>query len=147
KDDGIFISKDKYVADILKKFYFTTVKTASTLIEPNKALIKDAEDEDVDVYLYRSMIGSLMYLTASRPDIIFAVCACARFQVTPKTLNLHVLKRIFRYLKGQPKLGLWYPRDLPFDLEAFSNSDYASASLYTKSTTRGCEFLGKRLIL
>ncbi|GJT23494.1 putative ribonuclease H-like domain-containing protein [Tanacetum coccineum] len=146
KDDGIFISQDKYVADILKKFDFATVKTASTPIETNKALLKDEEAEDVDVHLYRSMIGSLMYLTASRPDIMFAVCACARFQVTPKVSHLHAVKRIFRYLKGQPKLGLWYPRDSPFDLEAFSDSDYARASLDRKSTTGGCQFLGKRLI-
>ncbi|GJY97572.1 hypothetical protein Tco_0514482 [Tanacetum coccineum] len=86
KDDGIFISQDKYVADILKKFDFVIVKTASTPIETNKALLKDEEAEDVDVHLYRSMIRSLMYLTASRPDIMFAVCACARFQVTPKVL-------------------------------------------------------------
>ncbi|GKA82391.1 putative ribonuclease H-like domain-containing protein [Tanacetum coccineum] len=129
KDDGIFISQDKYVADILKKFDFATVKTASTLIETNKALLKDEEAEDVDVHLYRSMIGSLMYLIASRPDIVFAVCACARFQVTPKVSHLHAVKRIFRYLKGQPKLGLWYLRDSPFDLEAFSDSDYAGATL------------------
>ncbi|GJW41484.1 putative ribonuclease H-like domain-containing protein [Tanacetum coccineum] len=147
KDDGIFISQDKYVADILKKFDFSSVKTASTPLETNKALIKDEEAEDVDVHLYRSMIGSLMYLTASRPDIMFVVCACARFQVTPKTSHLHVVKRIFRYLKGQPKLGFWYPRDSPFDLEAFSDSDYAGASLDRKSTTGGCQFLGKRLIL
>ncbi|GJY31861.1 putative ribonuclease H-like domain-containing protein, partial [Tanacetum coccineum] len=113
------------VYKILKKFDFVTVKTASTPMEPNKALIKDEEAEDVDVHLYRSMIGSLMYLTASRPDITLAVYACARFQVTPKTFHLHVVKRIFRLLKGQPKLGLWYPRDSPFDLEAFSDSDYA----------------------
>ncbi|GKG06866.1 hypothetical protein Tco_0329835, partial [Tanacetum coccineum] len=93
-----------------------------------------------------SMIGSLMYLIASRPDIMFAVCACARFQVTPKVSHLHVVKRIFRYLKGQPKLGLWYPRDSPFDLEAFCDSDYAGASLDRKSTIGGCQFLGKRLI-
>ncbi|GJX83882.1 putative ribonuclease H-like domain-containing protein [Tanacetum coccineum] len=121
KEDGIFISQDKYVADILKKFDFTTVKAASTPIETNKALNKDEEAKDVDVHLYRSMIRSLMYLTASRPDIMFAICACARFQVTPKTSHLHAVKRIFRYLKGQPKLGLWYPRDSPFDLEAFSD--------------------------
>ncbi|GJT43693.1 putative ribonuclease H-like domain-containing protein [Tanacetum coccineum] len=113
KDDGIFISQDKYVANILKKFDFVNVKTASTPIETNKALLKDEEAKDVDVYLYRSMIGSLMYLTASRPDIIFAVCACARFQVTPKVSHLHAVKRIFRYFKGKPKLGLWYPRDSP----------------------------------
>ncbi|GKC67280.1 hypothetical protein Tco_1099878 [Tanacetum coccineum] len=80
------------------------------------------------------------------PDIMFAVCACARFQVTSKMSHLNAVKRIFRYLKGQPKLGLSYPRDSPFDLEAFSNSDYARASLNRKSTTRGCQFLGKRLI-
>ncbi|GJZ00838.1 uncharacterized mitochondrial protein-like protein [Tanacetum coccineum] len=138
KDDGIFISQDKYVADILKKFDFVTVKTTSTPIETNKALLKDEEAEDVDVHLYRSMIGSLMYLTASRPDIMFAVCACARFQVTPKVSHLHAVKRIFRYLKGQPKLGLWYPMDSPFNLEAFSDSDYARASLtiVANSTTK-----------
>ncbi|GJZ00600.1 hypothetical protein Tco_0518029 [Tanacetum coccineum] len=76
-----------------------------------------------------------MYLTASRPDITFAVCACARFQVTPKVSHLHAVKRIFRYLKGQPKLGIWYLRDSPFDLEAFSDSDYAGAILDRKSTT------------
>ncbi|GJU17641.1 ribonuclease H-like domain-containing protein [Tanacetum coccineum] len=144
--DGIFISQDKYMANILKKFDFSSVKIASTLIETNKALLKDKEAEDVDVHLYRSMIGSLMYLTSSRLDIMFAVCACARFQVTPKVSHLHAVKRIFRYLKGQPKLGLWYPRDSPFDLEAFSDSDYPGASLNRKSTTRGYQFLGKRLI-
>ncbi|GJY92687.1 putative ribonuclease H-like domain-containing protein [Tanacetum coccineum] len=137
KSDGIFISQDKYVAAILKKFDFASVKTASTLMETNKALVKDEEAEDVDVHLYRSMIGSLMYLTASRPDIMFAICACARFQVTPKPSHFNVVKRIFRYLKGQPKLGLWYPRDLLFDLEAFSDSDYAGSSLDRKSTTEG----------
>nr|GEU64942.1 putative ribonuclease H-like domain-containing protein [Tanacetum cinerariifolium] len=140
------IRQDKYVANILKKFNFSSVKTTSTPIETNKALLKDEKAKDVDVYLYRSMIGSLMYLTVYRSDIMFAVCACARFQVTPKVLHLHAVKRIFRYLKGQPKLGLWYPKDSPFDLEAFSDSDYAGASLDRKSTTRGCQFLGKRLI-
>ncbi|GJX35773.1 putative reverse transcriptase, RNA-dependent DNA polymerase [Tanacetum coccineum] len=116
EEDGIYISQDKYVADILKKFDFVTVKTASTPMEPNKALVKD---EEADIWM---------------------------FQVTPKVLHLHAVKRIFRYLKGQPKLGLWYPRDSPFDLEAFSDSDYAGASLDRKSTTGGCQFLRKRLI-
>ncbi|GKC14805.1 uncharacterized mitochondrial protein-like protein [Tanacetum coccineum] len=146
KDDGIFNSQDKYVADILKKFDFSLVKTTSTPIETNKALLKDEEAEDVDVHLYRSMIGSLMYLTASRPDIMFDVCACARYQVTPKVSHLHDVKRIFRYLKGQPKLGLWYPRDSPFNLESFLDSDYARASLDRKSTIGGYQFLSKRLI-
>nr|GEW03820.1 hypothetical protein [Tanacetum cinerariifolium] len=146
KDDGIFISEDKYAADILKKFDFSSVKTASTPIETNNALLKDKEAQDVYVHLYRSMIRSLMYLTASRPDIMFVVCACARFQVTPKTSHLHAVKRIFKYLKGQPKLGIWYPRDSPFDLEYFSDSDYAGASLDMKSTTGCCQFLKKTLI-
>ncbi|GJR63938.1 hypothetical protein Tco_0010003 [Tanacetum coccineum] len=87
-----------------------------------------------------------MYLTSSRPDIMFAVCACARYQVNPKVSHLHAVKRIFRYLKGQPKLGLWYPKDSPFDLVAYTDSDYARASLDRKSTTGGCQFLGSRLI-
>ncbi|GJR91942.1 putative ribonuclease H-like domain-containing protein [Tanacetum coccineum] len=138
---------DKFqMSSIGELSFFLGLQTASTPMEPNKALIKDEEDEEVDVHLYKSMIGSLMYLTASRPDIMFAVCACARFQVTPKTSHLNAVKRIFRYLKGQPKLGLWYPRDSPFNLEAFFDSDYAGASLDRKSTTGGCQFLGKRLI-
>nr|GEW11599.1 hypothetical protein [Tanacetum cinerariifolium] len=111
KDDEIFISQDKYVAKILRKFGFTDVKSASTPIETKKPLLKDPDGEDVDVHIYRSMIGSLMYLTSSRPDIMFVVCACARFQVTPKVSHLHAVKRIFRHLKGKPHLELWYPRD------------------------------------
>nr|GFA02429.1 putative ribonuclease H-like domain-containing protein [Tanacetum cinerariifolium] len=93
------------------------------------------------------MNGSLMYLTASRRDIMFAVCAYARFQVTPKVSHLHAMKRIFRHLKGQPKLGLWYPRDSPFDLEAFLDSDYAGASLDMKSSTGGYQFLDGKMII
>nr|GEV95963.1 ribonuclease H-like domain-containing protein [Tanacetum cinerariifolium] len=147
KDDCIFISQDKYVADILKKFEFPSVKIASTLIETNKVLLKDEEAVDVDVYLYRLMIRSLMYLIAFRPDIMFTVCACARFEVTPKVSHLHAVKRIFRYLKGQPKLDLWYPKDSPFDLEAFSNSDYGGSSLERKFTTRGCQFLEMAFVM
>ncbi|GJV34489.1 putative ribonuclease H-like domain-containing protein [Tanacetum coccineum] len=145
KDYGIFISQDKYVDEILKKFGFSTVKTASIPMETLKPLIKDENAKDIDVHLYRSMIGSLIYLTSSRPDIMFVVCACARFQVTPKISHLYAVKRIFRYLKGQPKLGLWYPKDSPFVLEAYTNSDYAGACLDRKSTTGG-QFLGSRLI-
>nr|GEU37237.1 putative ribonuclease H-like domain-containing protein [Tanacetum cinerariifolium] len=136
KDDGIFISQDKYVNEILKKFSFSTVKTASTPMETSKPLLKDENAKDVDVYLYRSMIRSLTYLTSLMPDIMSVVCACVRFQVTPKVLHLHAVKRIFRYLKGQPKLGLWYPKDSPFNLEAYTDSDYAGASLDKKSTNR-----------
>nr|GEX16680.1 retrovirus-related Pol polyprotein from transposon TNT 1-94 [Tanacetum cinerariifolium] len=146
KLDGIFISQDKYVAKILRKFGLTDGKSASTPIDTEKPLLKDPDSKDVDMHTYRSMIGSLMYLTSSGPDIMFAVCACARFQVTPKALHLHALKRIFRYLKGKPHLGLWYPKDSPFNLVAYSDSDYASASLDRKSTTRGYQFLGCRFI-
>nr|GEV69399.1 uncharacterized mitochondrial protein AtMg00810-like [Tanacetum cinerariifolium] len=134
KKDGIFISQDKYVAEILKKFRFTEVKTASTPIETQKPLLKDENGKEVDVHMYRSMIGSLMYLTSSRLDIMFAVYACARYQVNPKVSHLHVVKWIFRYLKGQPKLGIWYPKDSSFDLVAYTDSDYAGASLDRKST-------------
>ncbi|GKD32262.1 putative ribonuclease H-like domain-containing protein [Tanacetum coccineum] len=133
---------DKFqMSSIGELSFLLGLQTVNTPMETNKALIKDEEAEDVGVHLYRSMIGSLMYLTASRPDIMFAVCACARFQVTPKTSHLHAVKRIFRYLKGQPKLGLWYPKDSPFDLEALSDSDYAGASHDKKSTTGGCQFV------
>nr|GEW69512.1 ribonuclease H-like domain-containing protein [Tanacetum cinerariifolium] len=103
---GIIISQDKYVAKILRKFSLTTGKSASTPIDTEKPLLKDPDGEDVDVHTYRSMIGSLMYLTSSRPDIMFAVCACARFQATPKASHLHALKSIFRYLKVLPWIQL-----------------------------------------
>nr|GEV78249.1 uncharacterized mitochondrial protein AtMg00810-like [Tanacetum cinerariifolium] len=107
---------------------------------------QDEDGKEVDVHLYKSMIGSLMYLTSLRPDIMFAVCACTRYQVNPKVSHLYVVKRIFRYLKGQPKLGLWYSKDLPFDLLAYTDSDYTGASLDMKSTIGGCQFFGCRLI-
>ncbi|GJV84546.1 uncharacterized mitochondrial protein-like protein [Tanacetum coccineum] len=146
KKDGIFISQDKYVKEILKKFRFIEVKTASTPMETQKPLLKDEDGEEVDVHMYRSMIGSLMYLISSRPDIMFAVCACARYQVNPKVSHFHAVKRIFKYLKGQPQLGLWYPKDSPFDLVAYTDSDYAGASLDGKSTIGGFQFLRCRLI-
>ncbi|GKB33883.1 putative ribonuclease H-like domain-containing protein, partial [Tanacetum coccineum] len=141
KEDGIFISQDKYVDEILKKFNYADVKSASTPVDLEKHLVKDGDANDVDVHLYRSMIGSLMYLTASRPNIMFAVCACARFLVTPKTSHLLAVKRIFRYLKGKPTLGLWYSRDYPFELVAYTDSDYDGATQDRKSTTGGSEYV------
>ncbi|GJS02789.1 putative ribonuclease H-like domain-containing protein [Tanacetum coccineum] len=126
--------------------FFLGLQIASTPMETQKYLLKDEDGKDMDVHLYRSMIGSLMYLTSSRPNIMFAVCACARYQVNLKVSHLHTVKRIFRYLKGQPKLGLWYPKDSPFDLVAYTDSDCAGASLDTKSTIGGCQFLRCRLI-
>nr|GEW50067.1 uncharacterized mitochondrial protein AtMg00810-like [Tanacetum cinerariifolium] len=125
-DQTLFIKKQK--GDILLvQVYVDDIIFGST----NKAL---------------SMIGSLMYLTSSRPDIMFVVYACARFQVTFKASHLHVVKRIFSYLKGKPRLGLWYTKNSPFNLVAYSDSDYAGASLDRRSTTGGCQFLGCRLI-
>nr|GFA72889.1 uncharacterized mitochondrial protein AtMg00810-like [Tanacetum cinerariifolium] len=146
KEDGIFIRKDKYVNEILKKFNYIDVKSVSTLVDLEKPLVKDGDANDVDVHLYRSMIGSLMYLIASRLDIMFAVCACVRFQVTPKRSHLLAVKRIFRYLKGKATLGLWYSRDSLFELVAYTDINYARATQDKKSTTEGCQFSGNRLI-
>nr|GEX49572.1 uncharacterized mitochondrial protein AtMg00810-like [Tanacetum cinerariifolium] len=146
KEDGIFLSQDKYVGDILKKFGYSDVRSLNTPMDKENPWGKNGTGKDVDLHLYRSMIGSLMYLTASRPDIMFAVCAYDRHQVTPKECHFHAVKRIFRYLKGHLKLGLWYPKDSPFDLVAYSDSDYGGASQDRKSTSGGCQFLGRWLI-
>nr|GFB98096.1 uncharacterized mitochondrial protein AtMg00810-like [Tanacetum cinerariifolium] len=106
KKDGIFLSQDKYVGDILKKFGYSDVRSSNTPMDKENPWGKDETRKDVDLHLYRSMIGSLMYLTTYRPDIMFVVCTCTRHQVTPKECHLHAVKRIFRYLKGHPKLGL-----------------------------------------
>nr|GEV10558.1 hypothetical protein [Tanacetum cinerariifolium] len=111
------------------------VRSANTPMDKENPWGKDGPGKDVELHPYRSMIGSLMYLIASRPDIMFAVCACARHQVTPKECHLHAIKRIFRYLKGHPKLGLWYPKESPFDLVAYLKSDYGGATQDRKSIT------------
>nr|GFC06810.1 uncharacterized mitochondrial protein AtMg00810-like [Tanacetum cinerariifolium] len=146
KKDGIFLSQDKYIGDILKKFGYSDVRSANTPMDKENPWGKDRTGKDVDLHLYISMIEALMYLTASRPDIMFAVCACVRHQVTPKECHLHAVNRIFRYLKGHPKLGVWYPKDSHFDLVAHLDSDYGGATQDQKSTTKGCQFLGRRLI-
>ncbi|GJR55120.1 putative ribonuclease H-like domain-containing protein [Tanacetum coccineum] len=138
KKDGIFLSQDKYVVDILKKFGLSDIRSVKTPMDRENPWGKDGTGKDVELHLYRSMIGSLMYLTPSRPDIMFAVYACARHQVTPKECHLYDVKRIFRYLKGHPMLGLWYPKDSPFDLVAYSESDYDGDKQDRKSTTGGC---------
>ncbi|KAJ9543926.1 hypothetical protein OSB04_023633 [Centaurea solstitialis] len=146
KRDGISINQSKYVATMLQKFGMNDAKPASTPMETHKHLTADVEGEEVDVHQYRSMIESLMYLTASRPDIMFAVCVCARYQVRPKEIHLQAVKRIFGYLKGQPRLGLWYPKDSSFDRVAYTDSDYGGANMDRKSTSGGCQFLGSRLV-
>nr|GEW61658.1 putative ribonuclease H-like domain-containing protein [Tanacetum cinerariifolium] len=159
-DDIIFCSTNKDLCKAFEKLmknkfqmssmgeliFFLDGKSDSTPIDTEKPLLKDPDGADVDVHTYRSMIGSLMCLTSSRPEIMFAVCACAHFQMTPKASHFHAVKRMFRYLKGKPYLGLWYPKDSPFNLVAYSDSDYAGASLDMKSITGGCQFLRCRLI-
>nr|GEY97762.1 putative ribonuclease H-like domain-containing protein [Tanacetum cinerariifolium] len=141
RPDGMFISQDKYVQEILNKFDLGSVKTTTTPYEAPKPKSKNESDSPVNVHLYRSMIGSLMHLKASRLDIMFAVSACSRNQVSPTTSNLEAGKKIFKYLKGQDKLCLWYPRESPFVLEAYSDSDYAGANKDRKSTTSGSSTL------
>nr|GEU93040.1 hypothetical protein [Tanacetum cinerariifolium] len=145
-NDIIFGSTRKDWCEEFETLMQNNSKLASTPFEPQKIREKNVPDEPISVHLYRSMIGCLMYLITTRPDIMFTVCAAARHQVTPNTSNLLSIKRIFKYLTAYPKLGLWYPRYSPFDLEAFSDSDYAGANGDRKSTTGGCQFLGRRLI-
>jgi hypothetical protein len=112
--DGTFICQTKYIQDILKKFGMKNAKPIKTPMGTNGHLELDTRGKSVDQKLYRSMIGSLLYLCASRPDILLYVCMCARFQANPKEVHLRVVKIIMRYLVYTPKFELWYPRDLPF---------------------------------
>nr|GEX73287.1 ribonuclease H-like domain, reverse transcriptase, RNA-dependent DNA polymerase [Tanacetum cinerariifolium] len=146
RPDGIFIDQDKYVQEILNKFDLGSVRTATTPYEAPKPKSKKESDSPVNVHLYRSMICSLMYLTASRLDIMFVVSACSRNQVTLTTSNLKAVKKIFKYFKGQPKLGLWYPRESPLMLEAYSDNDYDGANKERKSTTGGCTLDTKSVV-
>jgi len=145
-DSGIFLHQTKYVKDILSRFSMTDTRPVSTPLAANHGISPDEEGESVDPTLYRSIIGSLMYLTASRPDIMFATCLCARYQSKPSMSHLNAALRILSYLKGCQDKGLWYPRDDNYDLVAFSDSDYAGCKKDFKSTTGGCQFLGNRLV-
>ena len=143
---GILIHQGKYVDDILEKFGFKDSKEISTPIAERPLLSSDPDGESVDQTHYRSMIGSLMYLTASRPDILFAVCQCARYQANPKVSHQAVVKRIFRYLKERPKPGLWCPKNKEFDLYTYADNNYGGDDIDRKSTSAGCQYLGDRLI-
>ncbi|KAD6796174.1 hypothetical protein E3N88_07070 [Mikania micrantha] len=144
--DGIFIHQAKYTKDLLKKFDLQNCKPCSNPMSSTTQLDADLKGKSVDETLYRCMIGSLMYLTASRPDIMFATCVCARFQATPKESHLIAVKRIFRYLQGTQSLGIWYSNGHSCKLVAFSDSDYAGCKLTRKSTSGGCQFLGNCLV-
>ena len=143
---GIFIHQSKYTRELLKKFNIEDCTSSKTLMASNLKLEKDEDGEDMDQTHYRGMIGSLLYLTASRPDIMFATCLCARFQSCPKTSHLVACKRIFRYLAKTVNHGLWYPRCDNFDLYAYSDADHGGCRIDRKSTSGTCHFLGSSLI-
>ncbi|KAI3744686.1 hypothetical protein L1987_57775 [Smallanthus sonchifolius] len=138
--NGIFISQSEYVKSILEIFKMADCSAAGTLMQVQHQLTPEKDGQDTDQHQYRAMIGSLMYLTASRPDIVFAVCLCARFQAAPNISHLQDVKRIFRYLKGAQILGLWYSKNDKFNLYAYTDSDYGGCNLDKKSTLGGVSF-------
>ncbi|GKD66551.1 retrovirus-related pol polyprotein from transposon TNT 1-94 [Tanacetum coccineum] len=143
---GIFINQAKYTLEILKKHGMEKGQSIGTPMATKPKLDADLSGTLVDQTDYRSKIGSLMYLTSSRPDIVQAVCYCARYQARPTEKHLKEVKMIFRYLKGTINMGLWYPKDFGFKLTAFSDADHAGCVDTRKSTSRGIQFLGDKLV-
>ncbi|GJW29912.1 retrovirus-related pol polyprotein from transposon TNT 1-94 [Tanacetum coccineum] len=141
-DDGIFFNQSKYIKEMLKKFRLEDSKPIKTPMSTKTKLTRDEEGESVDNTKYRGMIGSLLYLMASRPDIMFSVCLCARFQEDPKTSHLEAVKRIFRYIKGTTHLGLWYPKGSGIETIVYADSDHAGDYVDRKSTSGVCTFMG-----
>ena len=144
--EGTFINQAKYTKELLKRFGMIEAKPLGTPMGTSIKLDKDENGKNVDEKLYRGMIGSLLYLTASRPDIMFSVCICARFQSCPKESHLVAVKRIFRYFIETYDLGIFYPRGVAFELNGFSDADYAGCRIDRKSTSGTCQFLGHSLV-
>jgi hypothetical protein len=144
--EGTFLSQTKYIQDILTKFGMKDAKPIKTPMGTNGHLDLDTGGKSVDQKVYRSMIGSLLYLCASRLDIMLSVCICARFQADPKEVHLRAVKRIMRYLVYTPKFGLWYPKGSTFDLIGYSDADWAGCKIDRKSTSGTCQFLGRSLV-
>jgi hypothetical protein len=144
--DGTFINQTKYIQDILKKFGMKDDKPIKTPMGTNGHLDLDTGGKFVDQKVYRSMIGSLLYLCASRPDIMLSVCMCARFQANPKEVHLRAENRIMRYLVYTPKFGLWYPKGSTFYLIGYSDADWVGCKIDRKSTFGTCQFLGRSLV-
>jgi hypothetical protein len=144
--DGTFICQSKYVNDLLKRFDMDNSRPTKTPMSRNAHLDLDEGGNLVDLKLYRSMIGSLLYLTASWPDIIFSVCMCARFQVSPKECHMMAVKQILRNLRQTPNLGLWYPKGAQFILIGYSDFDYAGCKIDRMSTLGTYQLLGRSLI-
>ena len=146
-NEGIFISQGKYVNELLKRYNMDNAKHANTTMASSTKLDQDLDGKPVNEKTFHGMIGSLLYLTASRPDIMFSVCLCARFQSYPKESHLTAVKSIFRYLAGTKNFGLWYPKGGDFSLVGYSGADYAGYKVDRKSTSGTCQFLGPSLIL
>ena len=144
--EGTFLSQTKYTQDILKKFGMKDAKPAKTPMGTDGHLDLNAGGKSVDQKVYQSMIGSLLYLCASRPHVMLSVCIYARFQADPKEVHLRALKRIMRYLVYTPKFGLWYPKGSTFDLIGYSDADWAGCKIDRKSTSETCQFLGRSLV-
>jgi hypothetical protein len=144
--DCTFISQTKYIQDILKKFGMKDDKPIKTPMGTNGHLDLDTGGKSIDQKVYWSMIGSLLYLCAFRPDIMLSVCMCARFQADPKEVHLRAVKRIMKYLVYTPKFGLWYPKGSTFDLIGYSDADWAGYKIDRKSTSGTCQFLGRSLM-
>jgi hypothetical protein len=140
--EGTFVHQAKYTKEIVRKFKMEDSKAMATLMSTTTTLDADEEGEHVDQKEYRSMIGSLLYLTATRPNIQFSVCLCAHFQVSPRTLHRQAVKRIFRYLCHTAEFGLWYSVSSSLALHGFSDADFVGCRLDRKSTSGTCQFWG-----
>jgi hypothetical protein len=138
--EGTFISQTKYTHDVLKKFGMDKTKSIKTPMGTNGHLDLDLGGTSIDQKVYHSMIESLLYLCASRPDIMLSVCMCVRFEVTPKDCHLRAVKRIMRYLIFTPNLGLWYPKGSHFELLGYLDVDYTRCKVDRKSTSETCQF-------
>ncbi|GKD32500.1 retrovirus-related pol polyprotein from transposon TNT 1-94 [Tanacetum coccineum] len=141
-EDGIFFNQSKYIKEMLKKFGLEESKPMKTPTSSDTKLMKDKECELVDSTKYQGMIGSLLYLTTSKPDIMFSVCLCVRFQEAPKISHLEAVKRIFRYIKGTTHLGLWYPKGTDIETVVYADSDHAGDYVDRKSTSGIFTFVG-----
>ncbi|GJU67510.1 retrovirus-related pol polyprotein from transposon TNT 1-94 [Tanacetum coccineum] len=143
---GIFLNQSKYASEIIKKYGLLSSDSVDTpMVEKNK-LDEDLQGTPVDATIYHGMIGSLMYLTSSRPDLIYAVCLCARYQLKPTEKHLNAVKRIFRYLKGTINMGFWYSKDADMSLTAYSDADHAGCQDTRRSTSGSAQFLGDKLV-
>ncbi|GJX52752.1 retrovirus-related pol polyprotein from transposon TNT 1-94, partial [Tanacetum coccineum] len=143
---GIFINQSKYALESLKKYGFDSCDPVDTPMVEKSKLDEDKEGKAVDPSHYRGMIGTLLYLIASRPDLQFAICMCARYQARPTEKHLLAVKRIFRYLRGTVNRGLWYPKDSSIALTAFADADHAGCQDTRRSTSGSMQFLGDRLV-